>query len=165
MTGDALAGISAFVPARLGDGLDRREQPPADCDQRSGRDGITVLLIDGRDAETRDIIAALAECDRPKVTVEHVSDPKEAEDLWLRGGHDLVIVDVWLGRGISVELVTLLTSSACTCPIVMLSSLGVEELQAVFTGTDLFIHSKKDISPSALAATLDAALSHENNAF
>lgn len=165
MTGDASAGASMFVPFRrdTADGI--AEQGRAEHDQQPAQGNVSVLLIDGRDAETREILAALAECDRPKVSVEHVSDPKEAEHHWMRGEYDLVIVDVWLGRGISVELVTLLTSSPCTSPIVMLSSLAADELQTYFTDTDLFIHSKQNITPCALAATLTAALASDADGF
>lgn len=165
MTGDASAGAPFFVPIPRESTSGNPEQRRAEHDRQNAPDDVTVLLIDGRDAETREILAALAECDRPKVSVEHVSDPKEAEHLWLRGEYDLVIVDVWLGRGISVELVTLLTSSPCTCPIVMLSSLAADELQTYFTDTDLFIHSKQNISPCALGATLTAALATDDDGF
>lgn len=161
MSGDASAGTLTFVPFQR-EIAGEKEQERADGNHGPARDGVAVLLIDGCDAQTREIVAALSECEDPKVTVNHVSDPKEAEHLWLQGHHDLVMVDVWLGTGISVELVTLLTSSPCTCPIVMLSSLSSEELKAYFVDSDLYIHSKRNISPRALAQTLWAALSSED---
>ncbi len=163
MTGDASAGTISLVPFRHDATCGRRDgvgadHAGADRDDEAAKDGFAVLLIDGRDRETAELLAALSECDRPRVVVEHISDPKEAEHVWLQGRHDLVIVDVWLERGISVELVTLLTSSPCTCPIVMLSSLSSDELKTYFTDSDLFIHSKRNITPGALSQTLGAAL-------
>lgn len=165
MSGDALAGAHALMSFRDNcRGETWRETRRENNHERSPSEGVSVLLIDGTDAETQEIMASLAECQNPKFTVRHVSDPKEAQHVWREHKHDLVIIDVWLGRGVSVELVSLLTNSPCSCPVVMLSSLSSEELQAFFTDANLFIHSKKNITPSALARTLETALSGSDDA-
>ena len=162
MTGDIRAGTSSLA-ARHDGAENGRAMGCVDGERETGGKALSVLLIDDSDDEAREIVAALIECGRARVTVEHVSDPKQAEHIWRQGRHDLVIIDVWLGSGISVDLVYLLTSLPCACPIVMLSRLSSEELLSYFTDSDLFIHSKQNISPGALARTLDAALSVENS--
>lgn len=156
MTGDASAGTQSF--ASRPDSAHTAATPSPSLRDRTSTADVTVLLIDDSDSEAREIVAALSACDCPRVTVEHVSDPKEAEHLWYQGKHDLVIVDVWLGRSISAELMALLTSSPTGLPIVMLSSLSSDELRSYFTDSELFIHSKHNISPGAFAETLGAAL-------
>ena len=157
MTGETSPGMLSLNPNRDATGHGRTGESTI-RDDKPGHGDVSVLLIDDSDDEAREIVAALMACGSSRIEVEHVSDPKEAEDKWRQGRHDLVIVDVWLGNGVSVELVTLLTSLPCVCPIVMLSSLSAEELHSYFLDSDLFIHSKQNITPGAFAETLQAAL-------
>jgi DNA-binding NarL/FixJ family response regulator len=120
---------------------------------------ISILFVDDRDSDAVRVLAALAACRDLEVEIDLVSCPDEARQLWETGIHDLALFDIWLGNGTSIGLMATLAEDAAARPVVILSNLPHAEARMLGSGAgDLLVHSKEDLSPSALALTLNSAL-------
>lgn len=120
---------------------------------------VSVLYVDDRDRDAARIETALSACRDFDVDIDHVSDISDALRLWAEGVHDLALFDFWLGNGTSMGLLADLTEHGGDRPVVVLTSLCEAEARSFARGSgDFLVHSKNDLSPSALALTLGSAL-------
>lgn len=125
----------------------------------TGRSSVSILLVLDRPEEAARICEALSCCRDTAFIVDHVSEKDEARHRWRAGLHDIVICDMWMGRRSGVDLMVALAEEAASRPVVVLSNLPTREARTIMgAGSDFLVHSKENLSTSALAMTLCSAL-------